>query len=246
MEISYMLTIMAMISLVLAIAAYHKQLAIIIVRGLYGKYSVQFSKYYKSITGNNPFPFPVKDELIQHFLMINEKLKTYPVSGEIKFREFAFGTSLKTIRKNKGHFDYFKADKIGPCEIKNAGYDESLFGKQVREIYFLKDDKLTLGEYVFGATESEEKIKILDALKKRYSVTLSIESLNKGVFLEDKNNSKIFLRDDGFNFVMRYYTNAAGEIQSLIDHCGNKPKLRAQNLDTADALMQEQIYLSRL
>jgi len=212
----------------------YKLLILLFVRMVKGRYSFAYVAVFKYFFKKSPGSVAIKDDVINHvhFFFVDgcARLQT---KKRISFSDVEFFSSKKQLRKKLGKPHYFTAFLMGEKIGEVYGYSDTLFGEDVRCLYFFVDNTLFLGEYSFGENSELDASYVASGLQEKY--TGKQTNIEGDCFLiEDHENRKLYFGDDGFSIRIIYF-NAGNdalneEIRDYIQG-SSKKKSKHHSLD---------------
>ncbi len=186
---------------------FRKRLKLFVFRKIFGKFSPQFVKYYRTVADNNPYPRATKSEIIEHIGILRNltEITQCQTTLSISFAKYSKGKKEIDILKDIGEPDYFTLRELGRYAIQIFGYDVSVFDKNAIALYFVYRKTLFMGEYIISREgQSVALEEVFGPLLAKYCPEYTYRSEDR-LLLRDAAGTQILIMDDGFAVRLKYF-----------------------------------------
>lgn len=186
---------------------FRKRFYLAVVRLFYGRFSLHYVNAYRRLFYNHPFPQSIKDDFINHiivFFQTDNKITEYQTSEKIEFLGFNFGSTLKQLLKAKKNPDSFYVTKENTHEVKILGFNENLFGGDVKALFYFIDDRFFMGEYIFTEISKVNPSLLSKAISEKYKLSESVEG--QDFLINSSGEYKLYYTNTGFSIMIRYFS----------------------------------------
>lgn len=183
-----------------------------------GKYSYKYSNYFHKITGKYPFSMGIKDDLVNHYEMFFKSTneERFTVKKALNFTQAKYLSDEKEVVLEKGEPDTFNVSLInGSNELRIYGYEDLIFGLEMRVHYYFIDEKFFMGELVFKQMDKLEDEFVSKKIQEKYLGKVAIED-NSSYMICGTEDSFIHYSDTGFNVLVKYYTASDSSITTAL------------------------------
>jgi hypothetical protein len=200
-------------------------------RLFYGEYSYKYISLYKNYTKKSPHVYCFKDEIIFHIIpfISNENIKTLNTQKDIHFGDTKFFSNYSQIIKTKGTPFCFNTFMLNSTEVKVAGYKISMFGTEIKALYFFHDKIFFMGEYIIKKEDKNIDVaKFSKTLIKKYCEADFV--IDENFVIENSNGNIIHFSDDGFFVSIKYFSNQNKNIsKNISDYFGDFQSVKIQS-----------------
>jgi len=216
------------------------RLRVWIVQMIYGKYSYAYISFFKR-RDLKPDVLPcLKDHYLTHFYPFYRKAKDsvmFKSRQAIQYGEFRFGCSFRESPKGALEPDNFSVYKVDADILSAYGFRGQSFGVKHKEVAFFLNNQFLLGEYSFSLSDKSsmpDTERIVSELARRYQVDLG--GLKSNFYIEDGNDSLIYVLDTGFSFNLSYFSPTVAAISDKMEKWFEEPKLKDEEILSEDSL----------
>lgn len=187
-------------------------------RLIFGKYSARYFATYKRQTGQNPYPYCIKDDFINYiagFYQQRPTVANYESSSEINFLDHEFGVGFRQVLRQQKKPFCINATRLKEFEIKILGYKDALFTVEMKKYFFFVNGTFFLGQLSFKNPEKESIEKIIGVIRKKYLTNQVIDS--DRFLINGKNNTRLFCHYNGFHLTVSYLSRDREDVNNKID-----------------------------
>lgn len=216
------------------------RLRVWIVQMIYGKYSYAYISFFKK-RDLKPDVLPcLKDHYLTHFYPFYRKAKDsvlFKSRQPIQYGEFRFGSSYRESPKGSLDADNFSVYKVDSDILSAYGFRGQSFGAKHKEVAFFLNNQFLLGEYSFSMSDKNsmpDTDRIVSELARRYQVDLG--GLKSNFYIEDGNDSLIYVLDTGFSFNLSYFSPTVAAISDKMEKWFEEPRLKDEEPLSDDSL----------
>lgn len=230
------------IVLALFIRLYHV-IYIGMVRLLFGKYSSRYFATYRRYTGQNPYPYCIKDDFINYIAGFNKKqpnLNEFDSDSEIVFLDIPFNTKFRSVLKQSKKPFCINSNRLKQFDLKVLGYKDALFTVDMKKYFFFIDGTFFLGQLTFKNPNKESIRKIIGVISKKYLEGKTIET--DRFIIHGRNETFLLCVFNGFHLTISYLSRENSEIAEKIDDYWGK----STNLNLGNHATFEQELLDKL
>ncbi|MCD4736531.1 MAG: hypothetical protein K8R53_10840 [Bacteroidales bacterium] len=206
----------AVLLIVVLLFLYRKRLSLLITKWMYGKYSNQYIKRFKSLTRTNPYPYCLRADLYQHICLFGKRKsnsKSFKVDSGIIFDKTEFGATLENILKREGEPSCFNIDNINGHQVKIAGFPRQIAGHNLIARYYFVDNHLFKGDYFAKDIQTINKEELSKTVRAWYGLNSDPDITE--FYIEGSDNS-IYFGDDGFSLLIKFIESGNPFVKELL------------------------------
>jgi hypothetical protein len=189
--------------LLILIVRFRREIVVLSIRMMYGKFSYEFYNIYKKSFIRSPFNYCFRDEFITHLLFIlskKEEIPSFNSGKEIYFENTPFFINYKDFLKKKGKPYCFNAFAFNQPDfvIKALGYHATIAGSNSILVFYFMNDSFFMGEYIFKKPKNDIKGSLTDHF-------LEIKDLpGDNFYIENTKDRIIHYQNTGFTVDIKY------------------------------------------
>lgn len=205
----------SLLGIIILAARSRKHLGLLLIRMVYGKYSIEFLSLFKRFFKRSPFQYCFRDEFVSHVLFVldmKNEIPVYKTFSTVNFEDQPFFTPYKDFLKQRGEpycFNAFSFDNPHFI-IKVVGYQEKISGQKGIASYYFIDDLFFMGEYIFKQNSDKIKKIFLEPF-------IDVKKVSEDNFyIENTHDRVIHYQDTGFSIDIKYLSREDKQILDLL------------------------------
>ncbi|MBN2236810.1 MAG: hypothetical protein JW729_04575 [Bacteroidales bacterium] len=228
----FITSIAILFSFLLGLLFFRKRLNLVRVKFVYGKYSFEYQKLFKSYSNGNPHPYCFKDELLQHIqnLRKSSQMQVQGIGKEwIGKLPIPENLTPKELLENQGEPICFNALKDKYYDLILFGYPIDLFQSKGKLVYYFFKKQLFAMDLIFEDFSEAQAKNLLTELNRQFGMPLNDHKTKLFVL---PNKDQLLYTNTGFRISLKLFqleNNCFAEVMNVFDNQQNELRDQIEN-----------------